>query len=148
MKKILFVLLSLIILSATTFVNAAERNKFSFEGIYPGIKFEEVKKIWGEPVSVHDDDEFRFSNGAVVEIKKFDNTVEEIKVYRPGISTDAGISTGMTEQDLLNAYGRTDFVDRDVDGIEYKYFSSDKEIKIEFEIKGGIITEIKSKLHD
>ena len=123
-------------------------NKFSIGGIYPGMSFDEVKKILGEPSNQKDDDEFIFSNGLIVEIKKFNNTVESIKIRQSGVTAGAGVAVGMTEQDLLKIYGNPDAFNKDDGETEYKYYSSDRKYKIEFEIKGGIISNIKSELKD
>lgn len=127
--------------------NAISEDKFALGGITPGMTFDEVKKILGEPVSRLDDDEYVFSNGLTVEVQKHNNIVEELKTYDPGVSAN-GISVGKTEQDLINAYGQADKVDRDHDKIEYKYYSSNRRLKIEFELVNGEITEIKSALSD
>ena len=123
-------------------------NKFSIGGIYPGMSFDEVKKILGEPSNQVDDDEFIFSNGLIVEIKKFNNTVENIKIRQAGVTAGAGVAVGMTEQQLVELYGNPDSIDRDDGEVEYKYHSSDRRYKIEFEIRNGIISSIKSELKD
>ena len=123
-------------------------NKFSLGGIYPGMSFDEVKKILGEPSKQIDDDEFVFSNGLAIEIKKFNNVVEKIKTHQSGVTSGAGVYVGMTEKNLLDIYGSPDAFKKDDGKTEYKYFSADRKYKIEFEMNNGVISKIKSKLHD
>lgn len=126
--------------------NIAE--KFSLGGIYPGMTLQEVKNILGEPVSRHDDDEFIFANGLVVEIEKHGNIVEEIQTHQAGVATGAGIEVGMNEQKLVDAYGAADYVENHGGKVEHKYHSADGLMKIEFEFYNGIISEIKVQLDD
>ena len=123
-------------------------NKFSLGGIYPGMSFDEVKKILGEPSKQIDDDEFVFSNGLAIEIKKFNNVVEKIKTHQSGVTSGAGVSVGMTEKDLLDIYGNPDAFKKDDGKTEYKYYSTDRKFKIEFSIRNGTIEKIESELHD
>ena len=122
--------------------------KFSIGKIFPGMTFDEAKKILGEPSTVLDHDEFAFSNGLIIEVSKVGNFVEEIKIRQAGVSTGLGISVGMTEKDLIATYGRADSVDHDDGKVEYKYRSNDRKVKIEFEIRNDIISEIKTKIDD
>ena len=125
-----------------TMNNSAE--KFAIGGIFPGMNFDEAKKILGEP-SGQDDDEFFFSNGITLEISS--NTVEEIKINQVGAKTAAGIAVGMTEQDIINAYGEG-LKEIDDGMTEYKYFSKDNHIELKFSVQNGNIIEIKSSYHD
>lgn len=126
--------------------NVAE--KFSLGGVYPGMTLEEVKNILGEPTSRHDDEEFIFDNGLVIEIDKHNNLVEEIQTHQAGVATGAGVEVGMTEQNLIDAYGAADYVENHGGKVEHKYHSADRLFKMEFEIYNGIISEIKIQLDD
>ena len=122
--------------------------KFSIGGISPGMSLDEAKKIFGEPTSAHDD-EFTFANGLRVETEGLLNgTIESIEIRQAGVATGAGVAVGMTEQDLANAYGKPDSTENDDGKIEHKYFSGDRRIKLEFDVAGGVITEIKCSLDD
>ena len=123
-------------------------SKFYIGGIFPSMKFDDVKNILGEPVSSHDDDEFIFANGIEIELNKSKSIVKEIKIKQGGVATGAGISVGMADYALNNAYGSADSIDNDDGKVEYKYYSADRKIKVEFETRNGVITEIKSKLND
>ena len=119
--------------------------KFLLGGIAPGMNFDEAKKILGEPTSQHDDDEFTFANGLTVDVER--NVVEEIKTRQAGVNA-GGVAVGMTEQNLIDAYGRADSTENDDGVVEHKYYSGDRRIKIEFDVSNGSIIEIKCSLND
>ena len=128
--------------------NSASAQEISLGGISPGMTFEEVKNILGEPVSTHDHDEFIFANGLQVEMDDHKNIVKEIKTRQSGISAAKNISVGMTEQNLLDSYGNPAHKDFDDGATEYKYRSSDGRQKIVFKVFNGVISEIKCELDD
>ena len=121
--------------------------KFSLGGISPGMTLDEVKRILGEPTSMHDSDNYAFANGLMVDLDDFGN-VEDIKTYQSGAKTGAGIAVGMTEQNLTAAYGAPATTEHDDGLLEYKYYSGDGRIKIEFKLGNGTVTEIKCSLND
>lgn len=121
--------------------------KFSIGGVAPGMSIDEVKKILGEPTSIHDGDEYTFANGLQVDVDTFGG-VEEVKTYQQGVQTAAGVAVGMTEQNLIAAYGQPAQRESDDGAIEYKYISGDGRIKIKFNIANGTIIEIKSSIRD
>ena len=121
--------------------------KFSFGGISPGMTLDAVKKVLGEPTSVHDNDEYTFANGLMVDFNDFGNA-EDIKIYQSGAKTGAGIAVGMTEQNLTATYGAPAATENDDGLLEYKYYNGDGRIKIEFKIGNGTVTEIKCSLND
>lgn len=130
---------------AGTPTNATVDKKFSLGGIFPGMNFDEAKKILGEPTAQHDD-EFTFANGLMIDAEK--NIVEEIKIRQAGVKTSSGVEVGMTEQNLIDAYGRADSTENDDGIVEYKYYSGDRRIKLEFNVSNGTIVEIKCSLND
>lgn len=120
--------------------------KFSIGGVTPGMSLDTIKQALGEPTSSHDD-EFTFSNGLMIETDDF-GKVEEVKTRQAGVQTAAGIGVGMTEQNLFAAYDSPAATEND-DGIaEHKYYSSDGQFKIEFDISNGNIVEIKCSFRD
>ena len=128
--------------------NVSSAQKVSLGGISLGMTFEEVKNILGEPVSNHDNDEFIFSNGVKVEMDDHRNVVEKIETRQAGTSASGGIAVGMTEQNLLDSYGKPAYEDFDDGAKEYKYFGDDRRQKIVFKIYNGAISEIKCELDD
>lgn len=131
---------------AGTPTTATVDEKFSIGGIAPGMTFDEAKKILGEPTAQHDDDEFTFANGLMIDSEK--NIVEEIKIRQAGVKTSGGVEVGMTEQNLIDAYGRADSAENDDGVVEHKYYSGDRRIKLEFDVSNGKIVEIKCSLND
>ena len=126
--------------------NPTAPQEISLGGISPGMTLEEVKNILGEPVSVHDHDEFTFSNGVNVEMDDHRNIVEKIETRQSGVSAAKGISIGMTEQNLLDSYGTPMRKEFDDGATEYKYIGNGK--KIVFKVFNGTISEIKCELDD
>lgn len=125
---------------------AAVDEKFSLGGVSPGMNVDEAEKILGAPTAQHDDDEFTFANGLTVDVEM--NAVEEIKIRQAGVKTGAGVEVGMTEQDMINAYGPAEVTENDDGVVEHKYFSGDRRIKLKFDVSNGTIVEIKCSLRD
>ena len=124
----------------------ASNEKFSLGGISPGMSLDDAKKILGEPTSTHDNDEFIFANGLELELEN--GRVADIKVRQGNVPTGAGVAVGLTEQDLANAYGQPASTKNDDGKIEHTYLSGDGRIKLEFDVAGGLVTEIKCSLVD
>gem|GEM_PF-1275843 len=125
----------------------ASAQEISLAGISPGMTFEEVKNILGEPSFGHDE-EFVFANSVEVEFDDHRNVAKEIKSRQNGVTATGGVTVGMNEQNLLDALGTAARVDHDKGGVEYKYFNSDRTKKIEFRVYNGVVTEIKCELDD
>ena len=121
--------------------------KFAIGSVATGMSIDAVKQLLGEPTSVHDGDEYTFSNGLQVDVDLLGG-VEEVKTYQPNVQTGAGIAVGKTEQDLTAAYGQPNERDSDDGAIEYKYFSGDGSLKLKVTLANGTITEIKSTIRD
>lgn len=120
----------------------------ALEGVKPGMTLDEVKQILGEPVSTHDDDEFTFANGLIVETNDV-GKVDSVKITKAGIKTPEGLEVGMADSAVKEYCGPADEIDNDDDGeVEYKYYSSDRKSKIVYTTRNGTITEIKCSLND
>ncbi len=121
-------------------------SKISIGGIYPGMSFDEAKKILGEPVT-SDDDEFIFANGLKLDVEG--GVVEEIKTTTSGVKTAQGVEVGMMEYAIDEFCGAADKVETDDDGeVEYKYYSSDKKSEVVYTVRNDLITEIKLGTRD
>ena len=119
--------------------------KFSLGGISPGMSFDEAKKILGEPTSQHDDDEFTFANGVMIDVEG--GIVEEIKIRQAGVKTSQGVEVGMMEYAIGEFCGAADVIDKDDDGeVDYEYYSGDKKSKIVYTAQNDLIIEIKCSL--
>ncbi|MBQ3336356.1 MAG: hypothetical protein IJG80_03025 [Selenomonadaceae bacterium] len=120
--------------------------KFSLGGVSPGMSVDEAEKILGTPTAQLDDDEFTFANGLTVDVEM--NAVEEIKIRQAGVKTGAGVEVGMTEQNMIDAYGPAEVTENDDGVVEHKYYSGDRRIKLKFDVSNGTIVEIKCSLRD
>ena len=125
--------------AGNTPATAKTDSKISIGGIYPGMSFDEAKKILGEPVT-SDDDEFIFANGLKLDVEG--GVVEEIKTTTSGIKTAQGVEVGMMEYAIDEFCGAADNVNKIANGAEYEYNSGDKKSKVVYKAQNGIITEI------
>ena len=116
-------------------------------GILPGVTLEKIIAAFGEP-TFRDGDEVTFSNGMEVELKDKTDVVEKVTVTTPDVVTPEGVAVGMSEYVLNDTYGPADKVEVDDGKVEYKYYSRDNAKEIEFTSRGGIITEISTKVRD
>lgn len=127
--------------ASNTPATAKTDSKISIGGIYPGMSFDEAKKILGESVT-SDDDEFIFANGLKLDVEG--GVVEEIKTTTSGIKTAQGVEVGMMEYAIDEFCGAADKVETDDDGeVEYKYYSGDKKSEVVYTVRNDLITEIK-----
>ena len=148
MKKNWIIAISLGIMTAfsSACLATVSPEAISLGGVAPGDSVEQAKSILGTPsYSGH---KMRFPNGIIIEV---DNdrpgVVEEIKTKANGPATPGGVTVGMGEDTLSQVYGSADKVDREHDGTEYVYYSTDRMKKMEFKVVNGTITEIKCELH-
>lgn len=116
-------------------------------GILPGVTLEKIIEAFGEP-TFRDGDEVTFSNGMEIDLKDNSNVVEKVTVTTPNVKTPEGVEVGMSEYILNETYGPADKVEVDDGKVEYKYYSRDNAKEIEFTSRGGIITEISTKIRD
>ena len=123
-------------------------DQVALAGIAPGVNIESVKAALGEPTYAGGET-LSFANGLVVKVDEDrPGIVEEVIARQAGLSTPGGVSVGMSEGVLNDAYGKADRVDRDYDDTEYTYLSEDRTKKIEFKVVGGFITKISCELRD
>jgi len=126
--------------------NSTFTQEISLGGISPGMTFEEVKNILGEPVSSHDHEEFNFANGVFIEMDDHKNVVKEIKSKVEGVAAIGDVAIGSAEQKLLDTFGTPTRTEFDDGATEYKYIGNGK--KIVFKVFNGKISEIKCELDD
>lgn len=113
----------------------------------PGMTVEQLIAIYGQPVSRHGDD-LIFRDFKVEIDDDRPSIVDSIETRSGALATPAGVKVGQGAEVLNGAYGTADKIDDDWHKTEYEYFSSDYSKKIEFTVVGGVITEIKCKVHD
>ena len=72
--------------------------------------------------------------------------MEEVTLRSAVLATPAGITVGMDEAAMLNAYGQADKLEYDDGAKEYTYYSHDFHSKMEFKVWNGKIIKIKCEL--
>ena len=122
-----------------------EKNIMALDGIVPGINYEAVTEIYGEPIS-YENQIVQFSNG--IDLKVVDNVVQEVSTMYDGLYTPADIAVGMVDYALNDAYGDANSVTMGENGgVVYKYVSKDNKRTLEFVARDGYISEIKCSLN-
>lgn len=150
MKKFISSLLAAgMIFSFGTVFATVPKEQIAIGAISPGASLKEAKAVFGQSV-YENDSTLIFANGVRISVKKkYPGTVNEIHAQGAcALSTPAGVKIGMAAEILNSAYGKADKVDIDGAITEYKYYSHDKKLKMEFEVEGGVITKIECERHD
>lgn len=123
---------------------AVEGGKIALGGISPGISAEDLINALGQPTR-RDGDDWHYKNFKV-EVKR--GIVEEVSTRNETITTPDGVRVGQPAEALNPTFGKADNVDYDSDGVEYKYYSTDRTKKIEFKVVNGIISKITCEIND
>ena len=122
-----------------------EKTVAALDGIVPGINYETVTEMYGEPISF-ENQIVQFSNG--VDLKVVDNVVQEVSTMYDGIYTPAQVAVGMEETILKETYGDATSVENGDNGaVTYKYSNKDNKRALEFVTRDGRISEIKCILN-
>ncbi len=150
MKKALTtaILTGMMMASATVFASVPPE-AIAIGGIAPGATVEEAKAAFGDPV-FQKKNGMTFANGVVVDTKKSaPGIVHEIEADEHcTAATPAGIQVGMSADVLVANYGEADRVEIEFGETEYKYYSHDRRLKMEFEVENGVITKIECEVRD
>ena len=115
------------------------------DGVLPGIAFNKVVEVFGEPID-RGDNVFSFDNGMTVETDDAKNVVKKISTISNTIVTPEGVAVDMEETILNTTYETADEVDVKSNGADYKYFNKAKTRKFTFVSRDGYITKIVSEL--
>ncbi|MBR1805035.1 MAG: hypothetical protein IJ774_01470 [Selenomonadaceae bacterium] len=118
--------------------------KIALGSIFPGMSVTELTDAFGQPV-YRDGDDWTYSTFKV-DIER--GVVEKVSTTSDTLATPEGVRVGLAAESLNSTYGKADKVDRERDGDEYEYFSSDGTKKIEFKVVNGIIAKITCSLRD
>ena len=119
-------------------------DKVSIGGIYPGMSATDLTDAFGQP-TYSDGDDWQYQN---FEIEIKGGVVEKVSTTSETLVTPEGVRVGLAAEVLNTSYGKADKVDRERDGDEYEYFSTDGMKKIEFKVVNGIIAKITCSLRD
>ena len=133
-----------IILTSSLCFAAVDGGKISIGSIFPGMSESAVIDAFGQPV-YRDGDDWTYSTFKV-DIER--GVVEKVSTTSETMVTPEGVRVGLAAESLNSTYGKADKVDRERDGDEYEYFSSDGTKKIEFKVVNGIIAKITCSLRD
>lgn len=141
-------MMGMMMASATAFASVPNE-AIAIGGIAPGATVEEAKVAFGEPV-FEKPNGMTFSNGVVVDTKKkAPGIVHEIEADEHcDATTPAGVKVGMSVDVLAANYGEADRVEIEFGDTEYKYYSHDRSLKMEFEVENGVITKIECEIRD
>lgn len=136
-------------LTAATAMASVPNEAIAIGGIAPGASVEEAKAAFGAPV-FEQKHGMTFANGVVIDMKKrTPNIVHEIEAENGcTAATPAGVQVGMSVDVLNEIYGEADRIEIEFGDTEYKYYSHDRSLKMEFEVENGIITKIECEIRD
>ena len=132
------------ILSSAICFAEVESNKISLGGISLGMSAEDLINALGQPTR-KDGDDWHYKNFKV-EVKR--GIIKEISTSNEIIITPDGVRVGLPAEALNSTFGKADKVDNDYNGVEYKYYSTDRTKKIEFKVVNGIIAKITCEIND
>ena len=150
MKKFLSaaVMTGMLMASATALASVPNE-EIAIGGIAPGASVEDAKAAFGDPVFTKKNG-MTFSNGVVIDTKKHaPGVVHEIEADEHcTAATPAGVTVGMNVDVLNEKYGEADRIEIEFGDTEYKYYSHDRSLKMEFEVENGVITKIECEVRD
>lgn len=138
------VICGVVILTSAVCFAEVDSNKIALGGISPGMSAEELINSLGQPTR-KDGDDWHYKNFKV-EVKR--GIIKEISTRNEIIITPDGVRVGLPAEALNSTFGKADKVDSDYDGVEYKYYSTDRTKKIEFKVVNGIIAKITCEIND
>lgn len=136
-------------MTAATAMASVPNEAIAIGGIAPGATVEAAKAAFGDP-AYEKENGMTFANGVVIDMKKkAPGVVHEIEAEEGcTAATPAGVQVGMSVDAMIAAYGEADRVEIEFGDTEYKYYSHDRSLKMEFEVENGIITKIECEIRD
>lgn len=143
-KTIAALVCGVMMLSASLCLAAVDGSKIVLGSIYPGMSEQDLLNAFGQP-TYRDGDDWTYQSFQV-EVER--GRVEQVSTRSESIMTPDGVRVGLAATALNSTFGSADKVDRDHDGDEYEYYSTDGTKKIEFKVVGGVIAKITCKLRD
>lgn len=143
-KTIAALVCGVMLLSASLCLAAVDGGKIALGSIYPGMSEQDLLNAFGQP-NYRDGDDWTYQTFQV-EVER--GRVEQVSTRSESIMTPDGVRVGQAATALNSTFGSADKVDRDHDGDEYEYYSTDGTKKIEFKVVGGVIAKITCKLRD
>lgn len=143
-KTIAAFLCGVMMLSASLCLAAVDGGKMAIGGIYPGMSEQDLLNACGQP-TYRDGDNWTYQN---FQVEVEHSRVEKVSTRSESITTPDSVRVGLAATALNSTFGNADKVDRDYDGDEYEYYSTDGAKKIEFKVINGVIAKITCELRD
>lgn len=135
---------ALMLTSSLCLASTLEAGKVIVGGIFPGMSATDLIDAFGQPQH-KDGDDWTYPT---FEVEIENGVVEKVSTRSDTMATPEGVRVGLAAEALNTSYGKADKVDRERDGDEYEYFSTDGTKKIEFKVVNGIIAKITCSLRD
>ncbi|MBD3879494.1 MAG: hypothetical protein SR1Q5_07400 [Quinella sp. 1Q5] len=145
-KTIVALVCGVMMLSASMCLAAVDGSKIALGSIYPGMSEQDLLNAFGQPLSKDRNGDDWTYQSFQVEVER--GRVEKVSTRSESIMTPDGVRVGLAATALNSTFGNADKVDRDYDGDEYEYYSTDGTKKIEFKVVNGVIAKITCKLRD
>ncbi|MBR4152173.1 MAG: hypothetical protein IKT98_04375 [Selenomonadaceae bacterium] len=143
-KSLTAIIFGAIILSSSLCFAEVDGSKILLGGISPGMSETDFINAFGQPTR-KDGDDWTYKN---FEVEVKGGIVKEVSTRSELITAGDGIRVGLAAEALNTTFGKADKVDIEHDGIEYKYYSTDRTKKIEFKVVNGIISKITCEIND
>ena len=132
------------ILASSLCLAAVDGGKITLGGIYPGMSANDLTNAFGQPTYKNGDD-WTYQN---FKVEVEGGIVEKVSTTSDTMTTPNGVRVRLAAEVLNSTFGKADKVDRDSDGDEYEYYSTDGTKKIEFKVVNGVIVKISCELKD
>ena len=143
-KSLTAIICGALIFGSSMCFAAVDGGKIALGAIAPGMSETTLIDAFGQPQR-KDGDDWTYSTFKV-EVEH--GIVTEVSTLSETIVTPDGVRVGVAATVLNSTFGTADKVDRERDGDEYEYYSTDGTKKIEFKVVNGVIAKITCKLRD
>ncbi len=152
MKKSIFpFILSAIILTSSTSFGALTADHLMLGKVQYGATINDVETIYGNPLKIErktklsgEEIEYKYDNS--LEFEFVDGKLVEITAdEQSNVKTKAGVGIGTDVKTLKSIYGEPDLIHEE----DYIYYiDGQKNVGLKFEIKNGVVKEIKCGILD
>lgn len=133
-----------IIFSSSLCLAAVDEEFIALGKIFPGMSTKDLTSAFGRPSYVKGDD----WTYPTFKVEIENGVVEKVSTTSDTMMTPNGVRVRLAAEILNSTFGKADKFERDSDGDEYEYYSTDRTKKIEFKVVNGIIMKITCKLED
>lgn len=116
-------------------------------GVTPGMTIAQLEEACGQPQFKSGDD-WNYSAFKVELDDDRPGVVESVSSRVPPTATAAGVAVGQSESVIVPAYGAPDRKEFDDGETEYKYYTPNGAMELEFDVRGGSIVKISCSLRD